>query len=208
MKNLLTLLMLATGLQAGAQSLDLYVTGGLHSDKPTKASYTEPIDPRIENILQPYRSEGYYFGLGGGWILKKGIVQKGVQLELDYITYMMTVLNYSTYKGLKFPGYGIVIGESTRYIRVAPSFTLSRRFAGFSALFAIGPDYNSGSSDPGGFVGGHAGLRFGFKGFSVNAGYAMGFGGIPLKDKYKDFPAVKSRAFNVGLSLHPLDMFR
>ena len=74
MKNLLTILIAATALQVNAQRLDIYVTGGLHSDKPTKASYVSPYDPKQELIIQPYRSEGFYLGAGGGLILKSGIL--------------------------------------------------------------------------------------------------------------------------------------
>ena len=51
-------------------------------------------------------------------------------------------------------------------------------------------------------------MRAGYQGFALNIGYAIGFEGIPMKDKYKDYPASKSRAFNVGISLHPIDMFK
>src|SRR5690606_38214193 len=105
-------------------------------------------------------------------------------------------------------GRGMKWYSHLRYLRIAPSFTLSRSFDCFTTTLSIGPDYNHSLNRPGQYIGLHTGLRLVYRGVVLNIGYAMGIGDVVTgKELVDDYLSARSRALNAGISLHPVAMF-
>lgn len=202
MKNLiLTIMLLTAAATASAQKFDMFMAGGLYTDKPTKGEYLAMNAYNMWRNVAPKRSNGYYFGLGGEVTFGKKLLHPGIRLEVDYISYLLLTEEYFFEPG-KAPLPTVYPSYNMQYVRLAPAFTLSRSLAGIRAAVAAGPVYNFATTNYSNYLGAQVTVSGGYKGIMLNLGYTYGFSTMH-EMRYEGTTQLSSRAIFLGLSLYP-----